>query len=152
MKIFTSYFYKIRFFKPYQIPISTAIWDPKWYHENENQNHKYIDKNGVLNGLRYEALHPGPQDEEGCSGRVGCKFTPETCKFKREYHDQIFSLDKEKILADFDKICNFVKTKFNIKEEPEIILIVHEDPTNPCSERSILQEFFNCTELITSRS
>lgn len=29
MKIKISYFYMIRFFKPNQIPISTAVWDPK---------------------------------------------------------------------------------------------------------------------------
>lgn len=32
MKILTSYFYQIRNFKPYQIPLSTAISDPAWYH------------------------------------------------------------------------------------------------------------------------
>ena len=37
MKIMTSYFYAIRFFKPNMIPISTAKWDPKWYHQNKGQ-------------------------------------------------------------------------------------------------------------------
>ena len=28
------------------------------------------------------------------------------------------------------------------EEEPEIILIVHEAPTNPCSERNTIQRYF----------
>ena len=31
MKIYTSYFYQIRNFKPNMIPVSTAISDPFWY-------------------------------------------------------------------------------------------------------------------------
>lgn len=32
MKILISYFYQIRFFKPNMIPLSTAAFDPKWFH------------------------------------------------------------------------------------------------------------------------
>ena len=59
MKVYTSYFYKIRFFKPNMIPISTAIWDPKWYHQNQGSDHWFIDKNGVINGLRAPVFAPG---------------------------------------------------------------------------------------------
>ena len=59
MKIYTSYFYKIRFFKPNMIPISTAMWDPKWYHANQKQDHWFVDKNGVINGLRASVFAPG---------------------------------------------------------------------------------------------
>lgn len=33
MKIYTSYFYQIRFFKPNMIPLSTAKYDPSWFHK-----------------------------------------------------------------------------------------------------------------------
>ena len=36
------------------IPLSTAMWDPKWYHEGQKQNHWFIDKHNVINGLRAE--------------------------------------------------------------------------------------------------
>ena len=49
MKILTSYFYQIRNFKPYQIPLSTAISDPAWYHPKNGDY--YVDKNGVINGF-----------------------------------------------------------------------------------------------------
>lgn len=53
MKFYISYFYQIRFFKPNMIPISTAKWDPKWYSQNGKP---YIDKRGVVNGLRAPVL------------------------------------------------------------------------------------------------
>ena len=55
MKIYISYFYAVRFFKPYQIPMSTAVWDPKWwrgvkrelrwYLFLEHEPYKYIGHN-----------------------------------------------------------------------------------------------------------
>ena len=56
MKIKTSYFYQIRNFKPYQIPLSTAISDPAWYHSKTEDY--YIDKNGVINGFCIQFLPP----------------------------------------------------------------------------------------------
>lgn len=39
MKIYTSYFYMVRFMKPYMIPLSTAKFDPAWFHKE--LGHKY---------------------------------------------------------------------------------------------------------------
>ena len=75
MQIFLSYFYAVRFFRPYMIPFSTAMWDPKWYHEGQNQNHIFIDKNGVINGLRADPLVPDKHCDGLCRG-------PERCEFK----------------------------------------------------------------------
>ena len=58
MKLAISYFYKIRFFQPWMIPISTAAWDPKYYHDNKGKDYLFVDKRGVINGYRYEALAP----------------------------------------------------------------------------------------------
>ena len=48
MKLCTSYFYRIRFFRPDIVPFSTAKWDPKWYHNFQGQNNIFLDRNGVL--------------------------------------------------------------------------------------------------------
>ena len=50
MKLAISYFYQIRFFKPYMIPVSTAHWDPAWYHDWAGAAHVFVDKRGVING------------------------------------------------------------------------------------------------------
>ena len=52
MEIRTSYFYQIRNFKKNMLPVSTAIYDPKWYHHNLGYNNIFEDKRGILNGLR----------------------------------------------------------------------------------------------------
>ena len=45
MKILTSYFYQIRFFKPNIIPLSTCLSDPVWYHKGNGKSFYYKDKN-----------------------------------------------------------------------------------------------------------
>lgn len=71
MKLYTSYFYQIRFFAPNIVPVSTAVWDPKWYHNFAGQDNVFLDKRGVVNGLRAPALAPGSQLEGSCAGKDG---------------------------------------------------------------------------------
>ena len=132
MQIYTSYFYMIRFFKPNMIPISTCISDPKWFKPPNNQEY-FLDKNNVINGLRYEPLIVQQ-----------CPFYIEgyQCECMQEYEQLLYSLvDKEKTLKAFEYCCN----KFNADT---IALIVYEAPNNLCSERYALQKFFNCRELM----
>ncbi len=145
MKIYTSYFYQVRFFKPWQIPLSTAVYDPKWFHEGQGQHHVFIDKNGVINGLRSEKLHPGKSCDGLCHG-TPCDYTPSSCAFLAAYRKQLFSISKEKYLNDLLAFTEKVKTILGFSEEPELMLIVHEAPWKECSERSVLQEFFGCNE------
>ena len=55
MKIATSYFYQIRNFKPWMIPVSTAMSDPFWYKPPQGKEW-FIDRRGIVCGLRYEPL------------------------------------------------------------------------------------------------
>ena len=53
---------------------------------------------------------------------------------------------------DMEDLANRYAIANNIKEEIIIVLIVYETPTNPCSERKPLQDYFNdhgveCKEL-----
>ena len=145
MQIYTSYFYMIRFFKPNMIPISTCISDPKWFKPPNNQEY-FLDKNYVVNGLRYEPLIVQREGTHRCP----CE-TPDlapACPTMKEYKGLLYALvDKEKTLKAFEYCCNKFKKELNLKEEPIICLMVYEVPTNPCSERAALQEFFNCKEL-----
>lgn len=147
MKIYTSYFYKIRFFKPNQIPVSTALSDPKWFHANLGKDCKFIDKNGVINGIRSELLKPGDSCHNLCCGREECPYSPCKCAFLREYERQLSNIPIESCMESFEKLGAYLKSKMGFDGEPEIILIVHEAPSNDCSERSVLQEKFNCSEL-----
>ena len=60
----------------------------------------------------------------------------------------LFSLvNKEKTLKAFKYCANKFQKELKFKEEPIIVLMVYETPSNPTSERFALQKFFNCKEL-----
>ena len=138
MKLATSYFYQIRNFTPNMIPVSTAISDPAWYRPPADKEY-YIDKRGIVCGLRYEPLIVQAQGNHSCP----CMnpFNAPFCPTMVEYRQLLDKLvDKEKTLKAFEYCLN----KFNADT---IVLIVYEAPKNLCSERWALQEFFNCKEL-----
>lgn len=143
MKIKISYFYQIRNFQPYMIPVSTAMYDPSWFHNKPT--YAYYDSRGVLNGLRVDTLSPSKIPHTYCSKDCPQKFSQTECDFIREYKKYLNSLN-------FDKMYNYLKVMSNLvkktspyikdNEEVEVILIVHEAPNNPCSERGPLIEWF----------
>ena len=136
MKIYTSYFYQIRFFPENLIPLSTAAFDPKWY----SKNAPYIDKRGVICGLRAEPFMPRADLDCDC---MICDHTHSaTCKFLRQYYLQLLDLDFEDIMRRFERIGNYHKSQHPFEGDPEIALIFHEAKDNPCSERWPVQRWF----------
>lgn len=144
MKFRLGYFYQVRFFTPNMIPISTAHSDPSWYHQGRGPQFTFLDKNKVINGLRCSELAPGRQCEGLCNGsqEKGCK--PDSCKFLKTYALQI---EKEFDILDFIQRCAEAARKLqsinSFKDEPIIVLLVYEAPSNPCSERQVLLNYFN---------
>jgi len=148
MKIYTSYFYQIRFFKPYMIPISTCLSDPKWFYILEkvpghsSRHLPYIDKNGVINGLRAELLAPGAGCEGDCRGPEYCATKdPSTCNFLRHYQEQLNTLDCKALITHCEEFARDWQTYHCPDQEPLLVFIVYETPSNPCSERRVLQEW-----------
>lgn len=143
IKIYTSYFYQIRFFPQYLVPLSTAIWDPAWFHQNQKQDHIWKDKNGVYNGLRAEVFAPGPLCEGLCRGPEFCATgSPQDCLFLKAYRFQLDQLDFNDIVNRCERMGKYVQSLEHFRHDPEIALIVHEAPQNPCSERRVIQEWF----------
>ena len=139
MQIYTSYFYQVRFMKPYMVPLSTAVWGPKWF----KQGHPWKDKNGVWNGLRAEVFAPGPLCEDLCRGPETCGTrSPQSCLFLNTYRYQLDQLDYNDVIARCERLGNYIQSLEHFTEEPVIILLVHEAPQNPCSERRVIQEWF----------
>ena len=139
LKIFISYFYNLRFFKPYQIPLSTAVWDPKWYHNWKGNREVFLDNNGVLNGLRIEELNPKKCNACGCPCKVK---NPEKCWFLKTYRDGLHKINFNTLMEKLEVIASGWKNTAGFSEEPEIILLVYETPDNPCSERVPIIEWF----------
>ena len=148
MKIATSYFYQIRNFTTNMIPVSTAMSDPAWYRPPQNQEY-YTDKRYVICGLRYEPLivqkfgtHICP-----CDSKSAAPACPTMKEYRQLLEDKV---DFERTIKAFQ----FCVDKFGLPfgHEPIIVLMVHEAPDNPCSERWALQDYFTshgwkCKEL-----
>ena len=125
------------------IPLSTACFDPKWFHQNKGQNFVWKDKNGVYNGLRAPIFAPGPLCENLCKGPKTCNIhNPMQCSFLKAYRHQLDQLDFNNVIDRCERIGNYIKSLEHFKEEPIIIFLVHEAKNNPCSERRIIQEWF----------
>lgn len=139
MKILISYFYQIRFFKKNMIPVSTAIWDPKWFHMSKGNSYVYKDKNGVYNGFRYDLFAP---KSSNCSGPTACSEVGKDCQFLQDYRNQLDGLDFSKVYSDLTKFGNRIKEIEKFEEDPIVVLIVYETPDNPCSERKAIREWF----------
>lgn len=154
MRIAISYFYQIRNFKKNMIPISTAMWDPKWYHNFQDSSFTFVDKRGIVNGLRCEELHPDETCNNLCQGAEKCEYRLEKCNFLAAYKKQLDKID----FVAFIKRCVNSGTKImqqlglTEEDDPILVFIVYEAPNNPCSERQALLDWFNghgleCKEL-----
>ena len=148
MKIATSYFYQIRNFKPWMIPVSTAVSDPAWFRPPAGQEY-YIDKRGIICGLRYEPLIV--QRNLSCICPCELHRSDKLCDFLLLYRQELETVDFDKMITGFQYCANKFARPFD-DEEPTIVLIVYETPNNLCSERIMLQNYFNahgqeCKEL-----
>ncbi len=119
------------------LPISTAYWDPKWFHGFKTPNSIFKDKRGVYNGFRIAKIPDVSAHECPCEVRH-----PEDCNFLKHYYQGLNDIGFDTFIQDLEKKANLVKNWENLKEEPDIILIVYEVPNNPCSERVVYQRFF----------
>ena len=141
MRIYTSYFYQIRFFPKNLIPLSTAVWDPKWFHANQNQQYKFKDKRGVINGLRAEMFAPKDDSCKHCGDIERAKYVDDFCPFKIRYYYQLQQLDFCEIWKHFIALAEKIKSKEEF-DDVDFALILHEAPGNTCSERSTIQRWF----------
>lgn len=149
MKVRTSYFYQIRNFKKNMIPMSTVMSDPAWYHNNQDKTYTFIDKRGILNGLRLLPVIV----QGNCGNCCPCETKDaNNCPLRAPYEFELSLIDFDKMYKGMEQFCNNYCKENKIEEEPIAVLIVYETPDNNCSERSSLQKLFNshgieCREL-----
>ena len=147
MKFYVSYFYQIRFFTPKDIPISTAIWDPKWFHQNRGNKYCFYDANGVLNGLRAPQLML-PEEwakeipvEKMCT--KSCPHEPFKCEFMKVYSKYLDTLDFDKFhAAAAQYVQDYAAARNMNPDELNFVLIVYESPSRNCAERPCLRKWF----------
>ena len=154
MKIRTSYFYQIRNFNRNMIPVSTALWDPAWFHANQGENHIFYDARKIINGIRIKPIinagyKCGQQEPVPCPCQEKNYYN---CSFLSNYRKNLEDINFDEMIADMRNLAEKYAKDNNIEEEIIIALIVHEAPDNNCSERVPLQEYFTshgweCKEL-----
>ncbi len=145
MKIYISYFYQIRNFNKYMIPLSTAMFDPKWYHDNKDSNHLFWDKNGVINGLRcYQFIFNKDKYQGWCSD--DCEYRGKgNCPYLNAYYKMLGMIDWGSLMEFFKSAITYVANHNSDLENIDkynICLIVHEATNAVCSERSELIKWF----------
>ena len=112
MKIYTSYFYQIRNFKQNMIPVSTALSDPEWFKPPTGKEY-YIDKRGIICGLRYEPLIV--QRYGTCSCPCENKnILKGNCFTMQEYRQLLETIDFDKMMKAFEYCLNIYVVKENI--------------------------------------
>ena len=152
INFYISYFYQIRNMKPNMLPISTAMWDPSWFHDGKNNLYYYFDKNHVLNGIRMiDLMMPFYKWEELVKRNESCKYcgtaagawVPGLCPFMQEYAKSIREKnpDFQKFITFCEGYLQFLNQRLNICLDT-IIFIVHEAPSRGCGERPELQRWF----------
>lgn len=151
----TSYFYQIRNFKRNMIPVSTAIWDPKYFHDfTGDYNYLFKDKRGIINGLRMLPIIECGRAAQSCKGPESCCYTSSVpaCPFLESYRANLEQLNINTLINNFNYLASAYQKHENINDEIAIVLIVYETPKNPCSERQALINYFtsngiDCREL-----
>lgn len=136
MRFYVSYFAQFRNMTAKQICFSTAKWDPKWFHDFQSQDHKFV-KDGRIYGLRIDALNP---INDSCRG-MPCPDLPNSCEFLAAYKKQLDSLNFDQIIYACEEIASEIATELGVSD-PEIVLLVYETPRNKCSERWTIKSWF----------
>ena len=85
---------------------------------------------------------PGEQCEGLCYGSESCDAEPTYCRFLQRYKRQLDELDFAEIVGRAERLAKKIQDIEGFTEEPEIIFLFHETPTNPCSERWPIQKWF----------
>lgn len=143
VKIYTSYFYMVRFMEPHHIPLSTARWDPKWFHNFQGQGEVFLDMHGVLNGMRASQFAPSDKCSVLCLGKDECPLAGQgNCDFLMQYREQLASESVEEFVTYLDSQVPMLRSCLHLDRDPEFILLVHEAPGNKCSEREAIQRWF----------
>ena len=139
-----SYYYSIRWMKSNQIPLSTAIYPPKWYALN-GRNRPYLDRNGVINSLEIPLLIPNNTIHNECRGPENCEQSPKSCRFLQGYYEQLKAIDFKNLQSRTEGFIIKAHSALGLEapDTVDAILMVHETPEKACSERWPLKNWFH---------
>ena len=132
MKIYTSYFAQLRKFPLNLVGLSTAVWNPKWRPMGK-------DKRGVI-CVDCPPFKPGHECEGLCNGKCAPKH-PKDCAFLKAYKAQLDKLNIIHIQNSLGKLAKQISYDEGL-QDIDFAFLVYETPSNPCSERIAIQQWF----------
>lgn len=136
MKYYIASFSQLRKLDKTYIPISTAVWQPKFFKLG-------IDSNEVMLGITERELSPYKVDmSDGCIKNCPHRESVPNCPFLTKYRNYLDTVDFNYILSEFNRVAEEVRMITHYDGEPKIVLLVYEAIQNPCSERQPLKDLF----------
>lgn len=136
MKIYIANFGNLKSLNENCIPISTAVYQPKFWTYG-------IDKNNVFLGISERELSPYRLDSDHiCINCCPHKNRVPECPFLIEYNKYLATVDFNYIMSEFTRVSEDVRKVTSYVGEPNIVLLVYEAEDNPCSERNSLIAYF----------
>ena len=132
MKIYTSYFAQLRKFPPNLVGLSTAVWNPKWRPMGK-------DARGVI-CVDCPPFKPGHSCSGLCNGKCNPKH-PNDCEFLKAYKTQLDKINIHSIQESLGKLATQIARDEGL-QDIDFAFLVYETPTNPCSERVAIQQYF----------
>lgn len=150
MKVSVGSFYQVRFFDSSVIGLSTAMWDPAWFHGFADKKTVFVNEKGFVCGLKapdfilplsdYEELERRHVD---CGNH--CTHDSPNCEFMKAYRKHLESIGYEDIMRHLRIIADkYDEQGFNKTDKPtEIVLLVHESVKKNCAERVVIKQFFD---------
>jgi len=132
MKLYTSYWAQVRHFPTNLVGLSTCVWNPKWRPMGK-------DARGVI-CVDCPPFKPGRECDGLCNGKCDPKH-PADCLFLQNYKKQ---LDKVSLVTIQDSLGKLATQICADERLPEVdfAFLFYETPTNPCSERVVVQQWF----------
>ena len=145
MQYYITYFQNLRYLTEEFIPISTAVWDPKWL-GTYNGKMFYVNENNVMVGIKEESFLMTEDEipDEMCAGKP-CPYIGKHphCQFLDAYEKHLQTIDFDGyLIPELNRVAEDVRKITHYKGEPKICLLVHEKPDNLCSERIGLVKLF----------
>lgn len=132
MKLYTSYFARVRKFPRNLVGLSTARFRPKYMTMGK-------DARGVI-CVDCPPFKPGRGCDGLCRGDCDPK-TPESCLFLKFYKEQLDELNLTSVQASLGRLAAHISKQEKLPDI-DFAFLFFETPDNPCSERHMVQQWF----------
>lgn len=132
MKLYTSYWAQVRQFPTNLVGLSTTIWNPKWRPLGK-------DKRGVI-CIDCPPFKPGRECDGLCNGKCEPKH-PSDCLFLKNYKAQLDRINLITIQNSLGHLASQICADEHLSDV-DFAFLFYETPTNPCSERVMVQQWF----------